>query len=61
MARQARELTGIGASPADLASFASVANRSAPAISATSLAAVRGPKPGSVSSCGATRLTSSVM
>ena len=30
-----------------------VANRSAPAISPTSLAAVKGPKPGSESSCGA--------
>jgi len=39
----------------------SVAKRSAPAISPTSLAAVRGPKPASVSSCGATWPTSSAI
>ena len=52
------ELTGIGASPAARASLASVAKRSAPAISPTSLAAVSGPKPGSESSCGAIWATS---
>ena len=41
------ELTGIGARPAARASLASVAKRSAPAISPTSLAAVSGPNPGS--------------
>jgi alkylhydroperoxidase/carboxymuconolactone decarboxylase family protein YurZ len=40
------------------ASLASLANRSAPAISPTSLAAVSGPNPGSESSCGAIRATS---
>ena len=52
------ELTGIGATPAARASLASLEKRSAPATSPTSLAAVRGPKPGSVSSCGATVATS---
>src|SRR4051812_4774301 len=52
------ELTGIGATPAARASLASLANRSAPAISPTSLAAVSGPNPGSESSCGAIRATS---
>jgi hypothetical protein len=47
------ELTGIGAMPAARASFASLVKRCAPAISPTSLAAVSGPKPGSVSRCGA--------
>ena len=42
------ELTGIGATPAARASLASVLKRAAPAISPTSLAAVSGPKPGSV-------------
>ena len=55
------ELTGIGAMPAARASLASVAKRSAPAISPTSLAAVSGPKPGSESSCGATWATSSAI
>src|SRR3954454_16588518 len=44
------ELTGIGASPAARASLASLVKRSAPAISPTSLAAVKGPNPGSLSS-----------
>jgi hypothetical protein len=44
------ELAGIGATPAARASFAEVAKRWAPAISPTSLAAISGPKPGSVSS-----------
>jgi hypothetical protein len=52
------ELTGIGATPAARASLASLANLLAPATSPTSLAAVKGPKPGSVSSCGATVATS---
>ena len=43
--------------PAARASLASVAKRPAPAISPTSLAAVSGPSPGSVSSCGATWAT----
>jgi hypothetical protein len=47
-ARGARELAG-------------VAKRCAPAISPTSLAAISGPKPGSVSSCGAICSTSSVI
>src|SRR5918999_1642776 len=47
------ELTGIGATPAARASLASEENRSTPAISPTSLAAVNGPRPGSPSSCGA--------
>ena len=47
------ELAGIGATPAARASLAGVAKRWAPAISPTSLAAVSGPNPGSVSSCGA--------
>ena len=55
------ELTGIGATPAARASLASLAKRPAPAISPTSLAAVRGPKPGSVSSCGATVTTSAAI
>src|SRR3954452_9873650 len=52
------ELTGIGATPAARASLASVAKRPAPAISPTSLGAVSGPKPGSLSSCGAIWATS---
>jgi AAA domain len=40
-----RELAGIGAIPAARANLASVAKRSAPAISPTSLAAVSGPQP----------------
>ena len=52
------ELMGIGAMPAARASLASVANRPAPAISPMSLAAVSGPKPGSVSRCGASWATS---
>ena len=55
------ELTGIGATPAARASLASVAKRWAPAISPTSLAAVSGPKPGSVSSCGAIWATRSAI
>src|SRR5918997_856790 len=51
------ELTGIGATPAALASLASLENLAAPATSPTSLAAVKGPKPGSVSSRGATVAT----
>ena len=47
------ELAGIGATPAARASLASVAKRPAPAISPTSLAAVRGPNPGSESRWGA--------
>jgi hypothetical protein len=47
------ELAGIGATPAARARLAAVAKRWAPAISPTSLAAVSGPKQGSVSSCGA--------
>ena len=47
--------------PAARASLASVAKRSAPAISPTSLAAVSGPKPGSASSCGATWATRSAI
>ena len=47
------ELAGIGATPAARASLAAVAKRCAPAISPTSLAAVKGPNPGSESSCGA--------
>jgi hypothetical protein len=43
----------IGAAPPVRASLASVANRSAPAISPISLAAVSGPQPRSASSCGA--------
>src|SRR5918999_631921 len=46
------ELAGMGAIPAARASLASVAKRSAPAISPTSLAAVSGPQPGSATSCG---------
>ena len=52
------ELAGIGATPAARASLAAVAKRWAPAISPTSLAAVSGPNPGSVSSCGAICATS---
>ena len=52
------ELTGIGATPAARASLASLANLPAPAISPTSLAAVSGPRPGSVSSCVAICATS---
>ena len=40
------ELTGIGARPSARASLASLASRSAPAISPRGLAAVNGPKPG---------------
>jgi hypothetical protein len=47
------ELAGIGATPAARASLAGVAKRWAPAISPTSLAAISGPNPGSLSSCGA--------
>jgi hypothetical protein len=53
------ELAGIGATPAARASLADVAKRWAPAISPTSLAAVKGPNPGSMSSCGAICPTSS--
>src|SRR3954462_2688589 len=53
------ELAGIGATPAARASLAAVAKRCAPAISPTSLAAVSGPNPGSLSSCGASCATSS--
>src|SRR3954466_13239134 len=53
------ELAGIGATPAARASLAAVAKRWAPAISPTSLAAVSGPNPGSLSSCGASCATSS--
>jgi hypothetical protein len=42
----------IGATPAARANFASVVNRSAPAVSAMSLAAVSGPQPGRSSSAG---------
>ena len=49
---------GIGATPAARASLAGVANRWAPAISPTSLAAVKGPNPGSECSCGAIAATS---
>src|SRR5437868_4193691 len=42
------ELAGIGAIPAARASLASLAKRSAPAISPTSLAAGSGPQPGAV-------------
>ena len=55
------ELTGIGAMPAARASFASLVKRCAPAISPTSLAAVSGPKPGSVSRCGAIWATRSAI
>jgi hypothetical protein len=55
------ELAGIGATPAARASLAAVAKRWAPAISPTSLAAVSGPNPGSLTSCGASRPTSSVI
>jgi hypothetical protein len=44
------ELAGIGAMPPARASLASVAKRSAPAISPTSLAAVSGPQPRSATS-----------
>src|SRR3954468_11880577 len=44
------ELAGIGATPAARASLAAVAKRWAPAISPTSLAAISGPNPGSLSS-----------
>src|SRR4051794_19597845 len=44
------ELAGIGATPAARASLAAVAKRWPPAISPTSLAAISGPNPGSVSS-----------
>jgi hypothetical protein len=54
-------LTGIGATPAARASLASLLKRWAPAISPMSLAAVRGPKPGWVSSCGATWATRSAI
>src|SRR3954451_24471350 len=54
------ELAGIGATPAARASLAAVAKRCAPAISPTSLAAVSGPKPGSLTSRGAICPTSSV-
>jgi hypothetical protein len=47
------EEAGIGAAPPVRASLASVANRSAPAISPIGLAAVSGPHPRSASSCGA--------
>ena len=47
------EEAGIGALPPVRASFESVADRSAPAISPISLAAVSGPQPRSASSCGA--------
>src|SRR3954464_10805583 len=53
------ELAGIGATPAARASLAAVAKRCAPAISPASLAAVSGPNPGSLSSCGASCATSS--
>lgn len=49
---------GIGAAPASRASLASVAKRSAPAISPISLAAVSAPQPASASSCGASSATS---
>jgi hypothetical protein len=52
------ELAGIGATPAARASLAGVANRCAPAISPTTLAAVNGPNPGWESSCGAIVATS---
>jgi hypothetical protein len=55
------ELTGIGAMPPARASFASLENRWAPAISPISLPAVSAPKPGSASSCGAARATSSAI
>jgi hypothetical protein len=55
------ELAGIGAIPAARASLASVAKRSAPAISPTSLAAVSGPQPRSATSSGATRATRSAI
>ena len=55
------ELAGIGAIPAARASLASVAKRSAPAISPTSLAAVSGPQPRSATSCGATWATRSAI
>ena len=47
------EEAGIGAAPPVRASLASVAKRSAPAISPISFAAVSGPQPRSASSCGA--------
>ena len=47
--RDPNVLTGIGSTPAARASLASVAKRLAPAIPPTRLAAVKGPKPGSVS------------
>ncbi len=47
--------------PAARASLASVAKRSTPAISPSSLAAVKGPKPGSSSSCGAIWATRSAI
>jgi hypothetical protein len=55
------ELTEIGATPAARASLASLEKRPAPAISPTSLAAVSGPKPGSVSSYGAICVRSSAI
>jgi hypothetical protein len=46
------ELAGIGAVPAWRAKHASVRNRSAPAVWPMRIAAVTGPHPRSVSSCG---------
>jgi hypothetical protein len=59
--RDDRQVTEIGATPAARASLASVAKRSMPAISPTSLAAIKGPKPGWSSRCGATVFTSAAI